>query len=69
MFGLGCFMLFSCLRQDGLIWLYAEVLCETISRVSDQNGVSPIYIMLEIHRSGWEPSICTRWGCELCNVR
>ena len=26
------------------------------SRVSDQNGVSPLYIMLEIHHSGREPS-------------
>ena len=25
---------------------------EMISRVSDQNGVSPLYIMLEIHHSG-----------------
>ena len=25
------------------------------SRVSDQNGVSLLYIMLEIHHSGWEP--------------
>ena len=29
-----------------------------ISRVSDQNGVSLLDIMLEIHRSGPEPSIC-----------
>ena len=28
-----------------------------ISRVPDQNGVSPQYIMLEILHSGWEPSI------------
>ena len=28
-----------------------------ILRVSDQNGVSPLYIMLEIHRSGREPLI------------
>ena len=28
-----------------------------ISRVSDQNGVSLLYIMLEIHHSGREPSI------------
>ena len=26
------------------------------SRVPDQNGVSTLYIMLEIHNSGWEPS-------------
>ena len=31
-----------------------------ISRVSDQNGVSLQYIMLEIHHSGREPSICDR---------
>ena len=29
----------------------------TISRVSDQNDVSLLYIMLEIHHSGREPSI------------
>ena len=28
-----------------------------IWRVSDQNGVSPLYIMLEIHHSGREPLI------------
>ena len=28
-----------------------------ISRVADLNGVSPLYIMLEIHHSGQEPSI------------
>ena len=31
--------------------------CVCISRVSDQNGVSLLYIMLEIHHCGWEPSI------------
>ena len=31
--------------------------CTNISRVSDQNGISLLYIMLEIHHSGWEPSI------------
>ena len=29
-----------------------------ISRVSNQNGVSLLYIMHEIHHSGREPSIC-----------
>ena len=29
-----------------------------ISRVSNQNDVSLLYIMLEIHHSGWEPSMC-----------
>ena len=28
-----------------------------ISRVPDQNGVSLLYIMLEIHHSGWVPLI------------
>ena len=33
-----------------------------ISRVSDQKGVSLLYIMLEIHHSGWKPSIsCLRY--------
>ena len=36
----------------------------TISRVSDQNGVSLLYIMLEVHHSGREPSICC--GHPLC---
>ena len=31
-----------------------------ISRVLDQNGVSLLYIMLEIHHAGQEPSICGR---------
>ena len=51
----------------------------TSSRVSDQNGVSPLYIMLEIHHSGREPSICTQnipcthfflgdyWGVTICD--
>ena len=30
---------------------------KNILMVSDQNGVSLLYIMLEIHHSGWEPSI------------
>ena len=32
--------------------------CVCVSRVSDQNNISLLYIMLEIHHSGWEPSIC-----------
>ena len=31
--------------------------CTCISRVPGQNGVSPLYIMLEIHHSDREPSI------------
>ena len=33
-----------------------------ISRVPNQNGVSLLYIMLEIHHSGREPSVCLRPG-------
>ena len=29
-----------------------------VSRVSNQNGVSLLYIVLEIHLSGQEPSVC-----------
>ena len=36
------------------------------SRVSDQNGTSPLYIMLEIHHSGREP---TRWRRYVRKVR
>ena len=35
-----------------------------ISRVPDQKGVSLLYIMLEIHHSGREPSICS---CHICD--
>ena len=38
------------------IALYEIQLC-SISRVPDQNGVSLLYIKLEIHHSGREPSI------------
>ena len=37
-----------------------------ISRVFDQNGVSPLYIMLEIHHSGWEPSNFHIPGRRIC---
>ena len=40
------------------MYLHLLQWCTCISRVSDQNGVSPLYVMLEIHHSGWEPSIC-----------
>ena len=39
--------------------VYSSICYVDISRVSDQNGVSLLYIMLEIHHSGREPSICT----------
>ena len=41
------------------VWYQLTVCRVHISRVSDQNGVSLLYIMLEIHHSGWEPSIYT----------
>ena len=35
-----------------------------MSRVPNQNGVSLLYIMLEIHHSGREPSIFRKsWSC------
>ena len=41
-----------------------------ISRVSNQNGVSPLYIMLEIHHPGWEPSIFfVKFGHDTCMYR
>ena len=43
-------------QRHGSVYLlmFSYYLC--ILRVSDQNGVSLLYIMLEIHHSGWEPS-------------
>ena len=45
---------------------------DTISRVSSQNGVALLYIMLEIHHSGWEPSIsfhaADKWKTDSCRV-
>ena len=39
-------------------FLFVLLICiGSISRVSDQNGVSLLYIVLEIHHSGREPSI------------
>ena len=40
-----------------------------ISRVPDQNGVSVLYIMLEIHHTGREPSICCTSGCGLPSLQ
>ena len=38
-----------------------------ISRVSDLNGLSLLYIMLEIHHSGWEPlNYDTGQRCRVC---
>ena len=41
----------------GSLMAYAPLGEVGITRVSDQNGVSLLYIMLEIHHSGQEPSI------------
>ena len=40
----------------GINWVTIQ-----ISRVSDQNGVSLLSVMLEIHHSGRDPSICFTW--------
>ena len=39
-----------------------------ISRVPEQNGVSLLYVMLEIHHSGWEPSICQYAAYNHCTL-
>ena len=44
----------------GIVYVYIIDTFETYllnSRVSDQNGVSPLYIMIEIHHSGRELSL------------
>ena len=59
--------------KSGVNFLYLYVMCH-ISRVPDQNGVSLLYIMLEIHHSGRKPLICSflliscvfKW---LCSIR
>ena len=45
-----CLCLYSTLKDN--------VMKPKILRVPDQNGVSLLYIMFEIHHSGQEPSIC-----------
>ena len=39
-----------------MIWCLGDVMV-TVSRVPDQNGISRLYNVLEIHHSGREPSI------------
>ena len=39
-----------------MVVIFMGVAVFVISRVPDQNGVSLLYIMLEIPHSGWEPS-------------
>ena len=43
--------------QCQCLLMQPHALSTYISRVSDQNGVSVLFIMLEIHHSGREPSI------------
>ena len=38
----------------------------SISRVPNQNGVSLLFIMLEIHHSGQELSICSSCLTQMC---
>ena len=35
-----------------------------VLRVSNQNGISRLYIIVEIYHSGWKPSI---YGCLNCH--
>ena len=49
---------------NGIAKTYLMVRC--ISRVSDQNGVSLLYIMLEIHHSGQEPWISEMTARKSC---
>ena len=51
------FVLFLCVLLLDWIVSGLSLLAWPISSVPDQNGVSLLYIMLEIHHSGWEPSI------------
>ena len=43
--------------NNGQLNTLSWALCMDITRIPDQNGVSLLYIMLEIHHSGREPSI------------
>ena len=45
-----------------LLMLKHAVQSDMILRVSDQNGVSRLYIIVEIHHSGQKASICL-WSC------
>ena len=38
----------------------------SISRVPNQNDVSLLYVVFEIHHSGREPSICSLYSCGFC---
>ena len=51
-----------CILQDSIYQGFpTRMVClNYILRVSDQNGVYLLYIMLEIHHSGWGPSIFPR---------
>ena len=43
-------------KVSWVLFLYEITTSVMKSRVSDQNGLSPLYVMLEIHHSGREPS-------------
>ena len=56
-----CMCLFTCVYVSVCVCVFVHVcacMCDYISRVSNQIGVSLLYIMLKIHHSGREPSIC-----------
>ena len=48
------------LLRSSLCCIWVQFLLDGVGKieVSDQNGVSLLYIMLEIHHSGREPSKC-----------
>ena len=48
---------YFCHSVNGISGQRRDLYIHCILRVSDQNGVSPLYIMLEIHHSGREPLI------------
>ena len=59
MFVYTCVSAHVCACMPALMYVYMYT-CRYvyISRLPDQNGVSLLHIMLEIHHSCWEPSIC-----------
>ena len=67
----GCVIFFLNSSVPCLVWVFEHDCLDKccfgylILRVSDQNGVSLLYIMLEMHHSGREPSnyVCILYFC------
>ena len=62
-------LIWDCLQQrqdSGTLWSLSTFTrtesCRHISKVSDQNGISLLYIMREIHHSGWNPWYYGIWS-------